>query len=106
MPEGYWGDQVNPKNDDFDLWLNIEPEQEQQGDEDDDATDYEMDEQFNDLDSIIEEIGPPAVLEAVSAFLYDLERPYHRIAKQVLHLAKRTVRTITAVEEARQTRGR
>jgi hypothetical protein len=65
----------------------------------------DIEEALTDLDSILDDLGPPAVMEAVSAFLYELDRPFHRIAKKLNDLAQRTRRAAGAVEEGKQTRG-
>lgn len=103
MPEGYWGDKVNPQEDDWDLWIN--PGEDPEEDEIPPEEEVEIEEMLGELDEIIDELGPPAVLEAVSQYLYDLPRPFARVAKKVQDLAERTKRTVGAVEEARQTRG-
>ena len=73
--------------------------------EDSPLTDEEMEDCLEDLEEILDEIGPPAVLEYMSGYLYELPRPFHRIAKKLRDLAKRTERAMGAVEEARETRG-
>jgi len=110
MPGEYWGDKVNPE-DDFDEWMvpdrdaPAEPAAFDDDDEDDDFTDF-TEEQQQIVDDMIDDVGPSNVIDAVATYLCDLERPYHRIAKQLRDLADRIDRTVGAVEEARQTRGR
>ena len=106
MPEGYWGD-VDPEKDDFDLWLNIKPEDEQDEEEeispDEEA---ELEDAHDALAGIIDEIGPAAALQSVAMYLMEMDRPFQRLAGVLNKFANRVSRTIGAVEEAYQTRGR
>ena len=107
MPEGYWGDAIDPEKDDFDLWLNIRPEDEQSGDDGvSPDEDIELEEACDTLANIIDDIGPAAALQEVATYLMEMERPFQRLAGVLNKLANRVARTIGAVEEARQTRGR
>lgn len=106
MPEGYWGD-VDPEKDDFDRWLDIKPEDEQD-EEEEISPDEEIElEEANDaLADIIDDIGPAAALQSVAMYLMEMDRPFQRLAGIVDKIANRVSRTIGAVEEAYQTRGR
>lgn len=99
MAEGYWGDAVDPDEDDFDRWCNPDD------DDDDDGEDASLDEHFEALGEVLNEVGPAAVLEAVSAYLYELPRPFARCAYRAHKVAEQVYRAEGAVEEAYQTRG-
>ena len=103
MDREYWGDNVNPEEDDYDLWIDPDKEEPETECSEEEAEDLET--AMEELEGIIEEIGPPAVLEAVSQYLFTLPRPFHRVAKTARDLAERAQRAAGAVEEARQTRG-
>lgn len=99
MQGEYWGNDIDPDEDDFDRWC--DPDDENDGELEEDPS---IDEQFAILNEVLDEIGPAAVLETVSAYLYELERPYHRSAYQAHKLSDRILRAAGAVEEAYQTR--
>lgn len=108
MDREYWGEEVDPEEDDFDLWLCIpEEEEEPDGGYDDgyDDEDTSLDEDMAALKAVLDELGPAIVLEVVAGYLYELERPFHRAARQAHQLAERIYRAEGAVEEAHQTRG-
>jgi hypothetical protein len=106
MSDEYWGKDVDPDNDDFDKWMVPDKDAPAEPAAFDDDDDEEIEEQQQRVDDMIDDVGPSNVIEGVADYLCDLERPYHRIAKQLRDLAERIDRTVGAVEEARQTRGR
>jgi hypothetical protein len=65
----------------------------------------DVEDTLEELDAILDDIGPPAVLEAIAGYMYELPRPFHRVAKKLNDLAARARRAIGAVEEGQQTRG-
>ena len=122
MDREYWGENVNPGEDDADYERRRDEENLKKmmedavnagidaatngiDSDDEEVVDEDTENTLEELDEIIEEIGPPAVIEATAAYLFGMPRPFHRVARELQKLAPKIHKAAGAVEEGNQTRG-
>ena len=100
MSREYWGNNVDPEEDDAEYVAYPEDDKE------DDMDPEDVDEIFDEIYNVVDAHGAAIVLDAVAEYMrVHMPKPFHRISKKITDIAGRVQRTEGAVEEGMQTRG-